>query len=257
MILKGFIERLQANRVALARLWPAVRETYPQLPDSVRTTAETGWNAAVYVQRKLELQVYLGLRGRPGVTITEQPEDPPLGVFAGLPGDPGTGRAPPADDPRFAIPRIEIAWPLVGGDLGGTVGWGVPAAVVVGAWIIAGLGALLLVLKVTGALGLVERHWAHTSNLESQEQTYRTQVQAQQRMYREQEEARLRIYQEQVDDARRRGLPPPAPPVPAAPPNAPPPPRPPSPPSGWSDMILPLALIAGAVVVVPKLLAAR
>ena len=221
--LQDFIALLARNRERLAALWPQVRSTLGHLPDAERTRAQTDWNAAVYVQRKLELQVVAGLRGKPGVRIVDQPETPALGVYAGLPGDPAMG-APPASDARFAVPRIEVEWPLVSGAAAGVL---IPAAVAVGAWIILGAGALLLVLKVTGALDLVERHWAHTTTLQAQTRQYQVQVAAQSRNYAAQVQA--------------AGQPIPAPPAPLAPP------KPPKPPSGWGSWIMPTALAAGGI----------
>ena len=155
---EAFALAINAAHDRLAEAWPLVRARAAQMPEADKVA----WNAAVYVQRGLEVQLAHGLAEAGGGAKEERPEMA-LGVFAGLPGG---GAAHDLGDPRFAVPRLRVGKVLGGVPVGGAAVGVEPFTI--GAWIVFGIVALALllaVLKVTGVLDAIERHMAYVDQL--------------------------------------------------------------------------------------------
>lgn len=156
-----FTKTVQDNHSRLAALWPQVRA----MASSMSGPSKTAWNATVYRQQGMELQLAAALRQRAGSEGVTLEQTAPLGVFAGLPGG---GVAFDPLDVRFQVPRLTVTGsraavgfpPIIAAVLL------TPTAIKIGAWVVGGiiaLGALLMVLRVTGVTGMIQEHVAATA----------------------------------------------------------------------------------------------
>lgn len=216
----------------LAALWPQMRAGAPALT----TDDKVAWNALVYVQQGIELQLAAALAKASGGAYRQDPARL-LGVFAGLPG--GGGRHDPKD-PRFAVPRLRIFNGLeevsdisVFDRLRAAVGEPALATLIIGAVVVTLVAAAAVIV-----LGMVVKAiWTADTT-------------ARVDMARDNLAARTAAYNKAAEEAAKKGLPPPDPNV-----YFPPPPPPPPPSSGFG-FGLALALGAGALaaaVIVPAL----
>ena len=144
------IARVNEAHAALAKMWPRVKALAP----SLSADDKVAWNALVYVQDGVELQLVYQLRDRYGDAVKLEKVEEDLGMFAGLPA-PSTV----VDVPRLTLEALSIA----------------PVAMAlsplaVGKWVLlvsTALLALLGVAKVTGAMDAMERHFTATAKYQA------------------------------------------------------------------------------------------
>ena len=217
---REFAMALNVEHDKLAKLWPRVRALAPSLSPEEKTT----WNALVYSQQGMELQLAAAAAKAGNGSYERGPGG--LGAFAGLPG--GGAHIPPGD-PRFAVPALAVK---SGGRtvevLGGATIVGAVAPLVIGAWVVVGIvAAIILGMTVTASVGRISGHSAAVEQ-------FAARLATSERMYKEQ----LTTYDEYAKLEREAGR------VPVPPPPPPPLPEPAPPPSGGSGLAIGLGLLA-------------
>ena len=140
--LPDVLDRLNRDHKRLADLWPGMRAAAAKLSREQMVA----WNATVYIQQGMELQVAHALASAGG---GQKELKYPLGVFAGLPGG---GVAHDPKDARFAVPRLTVRDAL-GRELKFDDAVGL-APLVIGAYILIGIAIVVFLgYTVRAAVG--------------------------------------------------------------------------------------------------------